>query len=396
MRVRGNKKLKNAVMRSFFLSALVIAAVVYIYVDRTHSQTNVKDAFVFTETEVKFPLSFLDMANVYTNGNKYFYLSTKDGVKYVSSAGAVKWDVTYSMTDPVLKGRGEYAAVCDNKGHAFYMLGPSGPLYDKKYDHPILFFTVNARGDACILLSEDGEYRLIVQNVSGDAILEYVHADLNNIPLCADVAEDGRIAAVSFLDIGGIRLSSRIVFMYTSEEGKNYSRTFIGGVECPDLFVAYVYFMAGNKLLYLSESEIAVINVESADGASITRRMALNNKLDAFTLMGYKGFALSYGEALNGRRDAAPEGGLEIFNMDLNPTGGYGGEKIAYLSGTADCLIAVDGRNCKAFNAKGALLWEYTSLAEAKKFMILEANANNFILMTNTGASVIRRSKAAS
>jgi len=396
VRARGNKKFKNAIMRAFFLCALAAAAAAYIYVDRTHSQANAKDTFVFTETEVKFPYSFLDMASAYTNGNKYFYLSTRDGVKYVSSAGAVKWDLTYSMADPVMKGRGEYAAVCDNKGFAFYMLGPAGPVYERKFDHPILFFTVNARGDAGVLLSEDGEYRLIVLNVLGETILEYVHADADNIPLCIDVAEDGRIAAVSFLDIGNIRPSSRIVFMYTSEEGKNYSRTFIGGVECPDLFVAYIYFVAGNRLLYLSESEIAVVNVESAGGASVARRMALSNKIDAFTLTGGKGFAVSYGEALSGRRNAAPAGALEIYNLDLNLTGAYNGEKFTYLNGTADYLIAADGRNCKAFNIKGALLWEYASPAEARKFMLLEANANNILLMTNTGASVIRRSKAAS
>ena len=390
-------KKRRPVVLIIIIAALISAAAYYMYAENAYAP-GAREASVFTETEVRFPLSFEDMANVYANGGKAFYLSTKDGVKHITSTGAVKWDLTYSMLDPTMKGRGEYAAVSDNKGYVFYMLGPNGPMYEKKYDTQILFFTVNARGDAGVILQEESDYRMFVYNAAGETILEYVHADDSNIPLCMDVSEDGRIAAVSLMDINGIKLSSRVVFFYTAEEGKNYSRTLIGGVECPDLFVAYIYFMAGNKLLYIAEEEIACVDVESQSGAHVAWRLPLSNRLDAFALMGGKGFAVAYGDAMQGKREYASVGTVEIYNMEMTLTGGHEfDDRVTYMSGAPDYLIAAEGRRYTAFSAKGASLWEYTALQETKRFMFLEGGGTgSMVLQTNTSATVIRHGRAAS
>ena len=393
--IKGDKK-NGGTFRVLFFVILIVAAGAYLYLVNSEASLKPGDAYAFAETGVKFPLGFEDRASVYANGGKYFYLSTKDGIKCVSASGEIRWDKAYSMIEPVMKGRGDYAAVCDNKGYVFYMFGPSGALYEKKYDWPILYFAVGARGDAGIILQEADDYRIIVFDAAGFVIFEYMSAEANVMPVCMDVSDDGRLVAISYLDIGNIAVCSRIGFMYTNEEGTYYSKTYAGGVECADLFVARVCFMANNKLIYLSDGEIACVDVESRDGGGKLWQLELKNKIGAFTPVGDRGFAVLYAEALPGKNDAEPEGRLAVYNLDGAQSGTYDFDRRAtYLSSAGDRIIASDGRIYAAFNSKGAYLWEYSAMSEVKDFMFVDTGgANGVVMQTNTGAVVMKRVKA--
>ena len=382
---------KNPAPRIIFFIILIAVAGVYLYMDKSEASL-AQGSFVFAETETKFPISFEDRASVYSNGNKFFYLSTKDGVKYVSSAGAIKWDKVYSMIEPVLKGRGEYAAVCDNRGYVFYFLGPAGVIYEKKYDAPIIFFTVGARGDAGIILQEEENYRFIIIDASGETIFEYVYVEDNIMPVSLDISGDGRLVAVSFLDINNIRFGSKIGFMYTSVEGKNYSKSIIAGIECEDIFIACVYFGEGNRLLYLSDAELACIDVEAKNGPEIIWKKSLSYKISAFA-PGEKYFAVSYAEGLNANGPEY-EGLVEIFTYDGRAAGSYDfADLVVYISSAADNFIVTDGKNAAAINSKGSLIWEYAALSEIKKFVFADG-INAVALQSNTVVSVLRRVKA--
>ena len=386
-----DKKPKNKFLRIIVPIILLAATGAFIYVENTLI-TFGETAF-FQETDIRFSHSFDDRASIYASGNRFFYLSTRDGIRFVSSEnGEIRWNHSYSMLDPILKGRGDYAAVCDNRGNILFVFGPSGLLHtEKRFDNPILFFTVNARGDSGVILQEGEDYRVFAFDRAGSTIFEYVIAENNIMPLAMDISEDGRIVAISLLDINNIAVNSRIIFIYTREEGRSYSRSIFSGFEHENQLVPFIRFMANNRLIYMSDVEIGLIDVEAQGGSRISWRMPLRNKVDAIAFMGNRGFAIAYGEGLRGM-DPLPEGRMEIYNLDLHRTGEHDfSRRVTYLNATADFVVAAEGRYFKAFNQRGGILWEFAALSYVRDIMFVERNVNNIVMQTNTDTTVLRR-----
>ena len=81
------------------IALLTAAAGLYIYFENSQNTFFQSRELLFMETGVRLTFGFDDKASVYTNGNRAFFLATRDGVRGVSSDGHIRWDKAYSIQE---------------------------------------------------------------------------------------------------------------------------------------------------------------------------------------------------------------------------------------------------------------------------------------------------------
>ena len=391
---RKKRGVPNAAKALIALALLIAAACVqYFYFNgqAPASETTVR----MTETGVSVLYDFDSAVGFHSFDSGDFFFCTKDGMKYLTSGGATRWDSVYSLISPVMVAQGQVAAVGEAGGHAVYVFGASGKLYERHFDAPLLSFSVNKSGYLSVILQDGSDYRIEVAGpgLNVNKPWQYHFVQSNVYPMCADVSFDGRIVATAFADVE-FQLVTRIVFQYINEaEGRNYTDSVFSEQQIPGEMPASVRFMDGNRLLVFTDARICCYE-QSAQGA-VERiwDVELSNRLSSVSFYGGKSFAYASGDPLLNRADADAPGTVRFMTADGAETGTYCvGKSVQTLSMGRDAAIAGTGRDFYAIDARGNLLWSYASPQEARQMIFLD-NRDTVLVATDLGGSVMRRVK---
>ena len=335
-------------------------------------------------------------ASFYSFNSKGYYFCTKDGVKFLSSKDEQQWDEPINLTNPVLYGKCDILAVSEPKGRAAYVFNALGKLMECKFDAPILNFSVNRSGDLTVILRTSSGYRVEAYAPGFDGpVWRYVMVKPNIYPISADTSPDGRVTAISALDLApgaGAGITTRIMFMYTNEtDAMDLGGTdgVFAGETLPGQ-IARIYFM-NNRLLAVSDKSISAYDLSGKNQVKKSWELPLTNRISRFCTYGEAGFAFITGGALEGGGKAQEPGTLNFYNMSGRRTGTYAaGAGADYLSMNWDGAIAGDGRNFYAVNKRGGLLWQYKSPMDLKQLIFID-NENTALYAGSTNASVMRR-----
>ncbi|MDR1706268.1 MAG: DUF5711 family protein [Clostridiales bacterium] len=386
---------KHSIIRLAVILTLVAAAAIWFISSATSAggflNKGGETAFVTTGVTVDFDPDSGEA--VYTPGSDGFYFATKDGARFITAADKQLMTEPYTMQNPVLFGAGDVMGVVEASGYDAYIYNTEGLMYAKHYENPIVNFSVTEQGYSCVVTKNGDDYESFVYNHGGAAIGH--QEDTERIILSTAISNDGRIWAVSYLDISGAEYNSYITFGYLKKsEAQGYSDGIYGTLrgengELNNQYFSMIRFMNGNNLIVVSDK--AVFCVDAASPAQAKWIMPLDNELDqAAFYEGYAAFAL--GRARQGV-PVEPAGrvillnmnGERIFERDM-------GDRVTSLHIGGPGLIVGQDLSFTALGYKNQVLWEYNAPFDTRDIQFLDS-AERTVIRTGTDVSIMKLTK---
>ncbi len=372
----------------------MLIVVVSVVGNFTEEQNFSTQKMKMANTDIAVTYDFNANAYFYSNNDKGFFFCTKDGVQYLSPKAEQVWASTYSLANPVFSTKSGFIAVGEPKGTNVYVFDKNGKYTDIRTDGPVLSFSVNQTGYLSVI-SQDGDgYKIGVYSQKGgpDPIWLRNHTDMNVLPISCDVSSDGRIVAVSYLDLN-TRISSNIVFSYISNEKLDFPDTVFGAVLEDNRIVGMVKFMENNKLLTISDASVNCYQPRENHSIATLWSIPVGNEIMHFTLNGEKGFAMSLGEKLLNNPNAVEPGVLQFYGLGGEKTGEYRFTgRSSYLYMDYNTAILGEGNKFLAVNTLGGVLWEHNATADVKQ-LIFVGDKNTVLSVSEMSAEMLKYSR---
>jgi len=374
------------------LMLLIVAGGAYFLFGKTPAGTRALD--IFTETDTGLSFNYEDKTDVYSYGGKGYFLTTKDGMNFYTIENEIKWTYIYpvSLKEPIMAGNGQYVGVCDAGGQTFFLFSGDGLLYSMNYDDKILSFSVSSGGYAALICKSGGDYKIQAVNIKGMEINYYYCRSENIFPVAARVSSDGRILAISVVDVNPTVMESKLMLLYNNA---NEKQMWINGIfyqiTAENELIAGLEFLSENELVYLTERNLVCINTDADNNSALRQKwaLALKNEIDSLAVSSGRTIAIAYGKPLPGE-DARTENTIEFYNANLKKIGEYELPGRASLYTYGDYIVAGSMRKFAAFNSNGKLLWEYFATSDVKKLAVFD-NRNTALLLENLRALVIKK-----
>ena len=193
--------------------------------------------------------------NSYVNNYGSIIVYSKDGVSCVNDKGALMWNMTYEMQNPILKRSSEYIAVGDYDGHKISVVDNAGTVYEIDTTLPLRDFSVSKEGLIAAILEDSTNSWVNVYNVNGEKIVE-IKATMSKTgyPLC--VAISGEVMAVSYLHVDSDVMKTGVTFYNFGGVGENVMDRIVSSYEYPDAVVPTVDFLDSDTLMALADNRL--------------------------------------------------------------------------------------------------------------------------------------------
>jgi len=347
--------------------------------------------FETTNISIRHDMDSHSQIHTYKDG-KGFFLASRDGIRFIGSDGLEKMNSTYNMTAPKLIGKGSTAGVAEAGGLQLYVCSADRLLYTVMTDHPILSFSVAANGYSVVITQNGTEYNIIVYNAQGQINHRGVFVDANVYPMAADVSNDGRILAVSYLDTNGGEMNSKIFFSYINKtEAADFAAAegvFAADNNHPDGLVGILRFMDGNHLIAVSDRSI--VCYEADNRAKRKWDIDLGNTLDAVCFSEPTWFAIAYGDR-NPNKPGEEPGLSQFFDLNGTVLGEYQSfGRVSKLAMGYNTALICSGRQFTAAAQNGSVLWTYDATYDVSQALFIE-NTNRLVLAGGTQTEVLHR-----
>jgi hypothetical protein len=384
---------KNTAAKIAALVILIAVAGIYLFWGGKNNAA--VPASEFTETDASFEFNYDEKADVYSNGTKNFFLTTKDGMNLYTSGKEVKWTQVYplSLKEPLMTGRGEYVGICDANGLVFYMFSAADSLlFSKNYENKILSFSVSSGGYSSVICKDGEDYTVQAFNAKGDEINCYYVRDENIIPVTSAISDDGRILAISLIDINSSVMSSKLILMYNNSGEKQEHLNGIFHQESrADEFIGKLEFLAKGELLFLSDKNLSLMATERTGSVipALKWELPLGNEVDSVAVAKGEVIAVAFGKPIPGK-EAVNRGLVRLYNPEFHQLGEYEYNGAVSLSSSGGFIVVSSGRKHAVINNKGKMLWEYNAVSDVKKLAVLE-NQNTAVFLDNLHAQVIKK-----
>jgi hypothetical protein len=334
-------------------------------------------------------------ASFYSFDARFFYFCTKDGMKYISSGGDVRWQEPFNLTKPVMATHSEWVAVGEERGRRIFVFNPDGLAYSQVFDHPVLTFSVNQTGYLAVVLQLDQGYAIHIYNRRNaiTPLYENIIHDPTVTPTSVTVSHDGRYAVIALLDYS-IRLSSRVLFCFVNAfDARDTPDGMFMAEELANQIVHEVRFMADNRVLVISDTQILCYQPYEGNFPDAQWQIHLQNKIGPLAFYGDSRFAYVTGDRFLNADEAAEPGEVRIYSVNGDHTGSFRlGRRATYLSMGHSHAIVGAGRQFYVLNHRGNRVWDYQTMFETRDFIFLE-NTDTVLVAGGARASVLKRER---
>ncbi|MCL2376450.1 MAG: DUF5711 family protein [Defluviitaleaceae bacterium] len=315
-----------------------------------------------------------------------FFLATRDSVRFHNVEGSEVFRHGHVMVNPVLFGRGNYAAILEQNGRVVNVYNTEGLLYSIVTDAPISGFALGIQGFAAIIThSGGGVYDYEVRNNSGTRINYGRHACENIVPLLADISHDGRVLAMSFLDINDAEMNSFVSFFSIDGGHVATDGIFAENRQNPGQIIGAMRFMADGTLVAISDTRIFAM-----DATAATRwERPLNNRITHVDFS-YNWFAIAHGESLLNRTGHPPHTVIAYSSANTQLFSHSAPNAVGSLQANGNNLVIGSGDQFTALTNTGQELWQLALPNNVQSVNIM-GNSNNVAVFSPTRTEILRR-----
>ncbi|MCL2188372.1 MAG: DUF5711 family protein [Defluviitaleaceae bacterium] len=328
----------------------------------------------------------------------FFFMATRDGVRYASQLGESRWHTTLNLRRPIMRGRGSYIAVSEgDRGRVIHVFDANGLAFTETFEHPVHTFSINRNGFLSVILQMDDGYTVNIYHRQSAYSPMYrnpfIEADRPGIlPVLTEVSDDGRVVVMGLLDIRG-RLHSKIQFGYTYRGDGWGTDGIFAEFMLEDQMLLLLRKTGQNRLVAATDTQIIIYTRDANDGIRVTAEIPLHNQLTEMAFDESGRFAIALGTPNINEPAASALGTVYIFDANGTRIGTHeAGRRVTHLSMGHGAVIVGTDRNFSAVSVAGAPMWEYIALQDTRDFLFLE-NSDTVLIAGATRADVWRRQR---
>lgn len=342
------------------------------------------------------PMHFIEVAQIHhemgaaarihaTEGG--FFLATRDAMRFHNADGAETFRHGHTMFNPTLFGRGEYAAILEQGGRIFNVYNAQGLMYSIVVERPIVRFALGAQGFSAVIMDGgSGIHDIQIYDNFGTMFYYGRHFDENILPMTMDISHDGRVLAISYLDINDAQMNSFISFVSIDGSVIGADDIIAENRQNPGQIVGPMHFLADGSLVVMSDTRIFVLN----SSANVTWEKELDNRVTHIEFAD-SWFAVAYGDTMLNREGVAPGTivGHNAFGVQLFSHTTLGRVMHMQTQG-ANLVVGCGEGRFAAISNNGQVLWEQILPGSVRDVGML-GSPNNVAVLSPTQTDVLRR-----
>ena len=334
----------------------------------------------------------------HSNNSRFYFFTTRSGIRYMSSAGETRWPHSFSLTRPHMAARGDVVAVgeTEGRGRTIHTFNTNGLMDTVNLDHPVLGFSVNSAGFLSAITEMDRGYRVQAfrPNSSSPVFDMSMHHSSSpmRFPIASEISENGRYIAVAYFNLYRRLVTEIEFFLIDAQETRFGTYALFAGDEFPDEFFITMRFMADNHLLFITDRRIVLLRIVNSTIDDVWY-VPIYNRIDRLAFCGDNRFAFVSGAPLNpDGRNADPLGTVNIFDLSGLTGRFYLGRRATHLSMGHNAVIVGADRYFRAINSRGTSLWQHTATHDVRDIIFLD-NTNTVLIAGPNRAYVWRRQR---
>lgn len=323
---------------------------------------------------------------------RHFFFTTRQGLQIKTPTGDLLQEHHFSLTQPVMVGRGNTVAIGEPDGYKIYVFNSGGLLYYVTFEHPTILYNVNQSGHLSVILRTNAGYQLQVfnpNNPHSDSFRNPIN-DANVFPTAMDVSECGTYIALALLNVDTL-MFSQVTFSYiraSDSRARGLTDGLIRGYRYNNEFIYHIQFTNCNRVLVFTDQQIIGFATGSdAQGSLWT--IPLYNQIDMLYI-GTNNFAYVTGDPFLNSPELRDHGVLHIHNFYGQPTGTYDlGRRATHLSIGFNTVLVGTGRTFQAINSLGLPLWKYSATQEVANMIFMD-NTDTVLMVGGASATVMQ------
>jgi hypothetical protein len=330
-------------------------------------------------------------ADFYTNDGNIFF-ATKDGIKMLDGKGKDKWSETYTMLSPVLIGDKNIVAVAEKNGNAIRVYNESGALYNVSFNDPVITYAINGMGYMGAITSADSSYELTIYDNSGQLLFKGNYAADDGIPTAMDISDDGRMFAISFININNINMQSNVLFYYINKadvQSVDSSDGMFTSLVREGSLAVSVAFTSNNRCIVIMDDRIDFVDT-SVGADQGTTEVELGNRITSACVNGDGTVAVALGEPVLNAEVQSEENTVVWYSAAGVKLSEYKPDKTVtgLFAGAESTVIAMD-KAFEAYKPKGQSVWRYTALQDTVK--VLPYDGDSKLIAVTSGKAIVAK-----
>jgi len=265
------------------------------------------------------------------------------------------------------------------------MYSSDGEKYSLNTEGIIMDVCVGKTGEISIILKCGDEYRVQVYSANGQLLFERYEQDEDIYPMKTALSSDGRILAVSYMDVGGVEVETKVLLFYKDRNDSKYSETgdFFAAVEKKGQIVPMADHSASGGFVFIGDEEIFSITDAGKDGFSVE----LGNRIERAVFTSEGNAVVAMGDELSGK-DGKAAGTVVFYDEMGNESSQYSMDrKVTYLKAFSNGVVVGAGSNFVCLNNSGKIMWQYKANQDISD--IIPLDGNNILVVTSTEAMMI-------
>ena len=187
---------------------------------------------------------------------------TNDGAFFTDDSGNLIWNVTYEMDAPAFSRAGDYFVIYDKGGTAVVLMDRAGKVSSLQTLMPVVKATVSENGILAVLLQQDTTgYVKLYDKRGQDVASGEFHAKNNGFPIEIGISRDGKLLAVSLLQIIDGAVNTNINFYDFGERGKSAIDNLVASFSYSNMVVPDIHFFAKDRMIAFGDTEFMIYDI---------------------------------------------------------------------------------------------------------------------------------------
>lgn len=379
----------------FMIAGLILLAVLgvgaYFYFNRTYTKYAVDSSVPRTD----------ETAMEYIAFQGGFIKYNVDGITYEDKSGTIVWTEAFTMTDPKVVTRGEYAVVTDIGNNEYMLYSANKKIGNFTTDYPITDIKVAQQGLVAVVLEDEKVNYIVAFDRSGTKCVEIkTTINKNGYPLAIALSEDGKKLVASYITIEGTQVESALTFYNFGDVGKNEVDRQVGYKKFKDELFPRMEFVTNDTVCAFGDGRMVLYSMKQKPKEIVNKKIKDSVKSIFYneSYVGYickkeqksSGESTQTHEELDVNQSSADEGyTIKAFNLkgklvltqdiDFNYTD---------VHSTGDEVVVISDTECQIFKYNGFLKYHGT-FEEGIGDFFPTTRKNHYILITGDNTQMI-------
>jgi len=218
---------------------------------RTFSSYNI------TSTTSRQDSDAVDFATFGSNIVRY----SNDGAVCMNGRDELIWNQAYEMNSPCLYICEDYLTVYDKGGTDIYIMSKEKTVNHLEMKHPIVAVCVARQGTVAVLMKEDtvASVQLYDRSKTELASGEF-YQENGGFPVDIALSYDGKIMALSMVDVSDGNLKSTITFYNFGSVGRSEINNNVGTFTYSDMLIPEIEYVSDDRMVAIGDNEILVFS----------------------------------------------------------------------------------------------------------------------------------------